>query len=496
MKKVIQIFTVVIVIMSVGCKKDFLETSSSNQVLNSVLVDSISKISLILDGAALDMFEYNLSGTNSGHDFFGQKALDLSNDLVGEDMIVNAQGIYQWFNADYQYVEWTRDQTNRRSDNAWFYYYNLIGKMNNLLDNIETAKGGTLEQKQTIKGQALGLRAYCYFYLINYFQQTYKGNESKPGVPIILSLSNQSLNKFGRNTVEEVYTQINKDLNDAETLLDGKVITDKTLMNYNIVEGFKARVALLQEKWADAAKFAQKAYAGYPLMTAAEYKNGFSRLSTPEWMWGSLIPAAQATVYASFFSHIDITNQGYAYFDGQKKIPKSLFDKIPSGDVRKTLFTSTGASATDPLYNQKKFRVQTKGSWAADYIYMRAGEMYLIEAEAYARLGQEPAARTAIKNLVKNKLTSYNVDALTGNDLLNEILFQRKIELWGEGFSMMDIKRLKTGLNRTTGAGNHGPQNLDPVIYTLPDANPLFLMRIPRRELETNGSLSLSDQNP
>src|SRR5450759_1802791 len=92
-------------------------------------------------------------------------------------------------------------------------------------------------------------------------------------------------------------------------------------------------------------------------------------------MWGSLIPASEATIYASFFSHIDIRTGGYAALGGQKKITKALYDFIPTGDVRKTVFTTPTStnltSSSDPGYNQKKFQVPVAGSWAADYLYMR-----------------------------------------------------------------------------------------------------------------------------
>jgi hypothetical protein len=140
--------------------------------------------------------------------------------------------------------------------------------------------------------------------------------------------------------------------------------------------------------------------------------------------------------------------------------------------------------------------VATAGNWAADYLYMRAAEMYLIEAEALARQGQDGPARTALETLVQQRFPAYSAAAFSGTALLNEILLQRRIELWGEGFSLIDIKRLKTGLNRPTGAGNHGSPNFNPAVYTLPDADPKFLMRIPRYEIDNNSLISDGDQNP
>ena len=61
---------------------------------------------------------------------------------------------------------------------------------------------------------------------------------------------------------------------------------------------------------------------------------------------------------------------------------------------------------------------------------------------------------------------------------------------------MIDIKRLKTGLNRLTGAGNHGSPSLDPIVYTMADADPRFILRLPKRELDNNTSMTPADQNP
>jgi hypothetical protein len=127
---------------------------------------------------------------------------------------------------------------------------------------------------------------------------------------------------------------------------------------------------------------------------------------------------------------------------------------------------------------------------------MRAAEMFLIEAEALARQGQDAAAITVLESLVKPRFAAYTASSLSGTALIDEILLQRRIELWGEGFSLFDIKRTKVGLNRPTGSGNHGAPNFNPIVLTLPDASPLFLMRIPQRELDNNPNMTPGDQNP
>jgi hypothetical protein len=255
---------------------------------------------------------------------------------------------------------------------------------------------------------------------------------------------------------------------------------------------------LQMEDWANAATYANKARTGYAPMTTGQYLAGFSSITNPEWMWGMQVINDQSTILASFFSHVDVTVFGYAQAGNQqKKITKALYDQIPASDVRKSVFTAPGAGGgTNPDYNQRKFRVADPSSWAADYLFMRAGEMYLIEAEALARQNQDPQARTVLETLVKARNAAYSAAGFSGAALVNEVLLQRRIELWGEGFSLLDIKRLKTGLNRPTGAGNHGAPNLNPNIVTMPDQDPRFLMKIPQREIDANESMTTADQNP
>jgi hypothetical protein len=493
MKNKLKIYLpLLLIVATIGCKKDYLETKPSNAVPEEVIFATTDAVASAMDGVYKALYPYAANGT-TGHDNFGQKAVDLASDLMGNDMVVHQQG-YNWFNRDYQYTEWQLpDATNRRPDIVWYYYYDIIKQVNKILVNLETATGPAAD-KESLKGQGLGLRAWAYYNLINLFQQTYKGNETKPGVPLY---AGPALDGAPRGTVQDVYTQIITDLTEAETLLTGKVMPTKAMMSVHTVQGLRARTALVMEDWATAATYANKARQGYSLMSAAQYQAGFSDITNPEWIWGSDISADQATIYASFYSHIDVATQGYAALGGQKKITKALYDQIPAGDVRKTVFRTPGTGTSSlPDYNQTKFHVPTPGSWAADYIYMRAGEMYLIEAEALARQGQEAPARNVLETEVKARNAAYSAASFSGAALLNEILLQRRIELWGEGFSLIDIKRLKTGLNRPTGPGNHGAPNYDPAVYTLPDGDPKFIMKLPKRELDNNANMTAADQNP
>lgn len=498
MKKILLYLLPLTVILATGCKKDYLDTKPSNGVTEGSILGTYNSITAALNGAYNEQFAFG-TGASTGHDNFGQRAYDLQIDLMGNDMVVHTQG-YGWFNTDYSLTAWQSAATGQQSDNAWYMYYDLIKQSNTILANVDGVGDATQAQKDAMKGEAYGMRAYCYYYLINLFQQTYKGNEAKPGVPLYTDA--KDLEDKGRGTVADVYTQIKADLAAAATLLNGKPRASKANMDYKTVQGFIARVALQMEDYPAAATAAAAAKAGYTLMVGAQLntRTAFSTSGNSEFMWGSTIPENLATIYASFFSHMDAINRsGYAALGGQKKITKWLYDQIPATDARKKWWTAPGSSSistTNPVYNQIKYSVPGAG-WAADYEYMTVAEMYLIEAEALARqTGKDAQAVTVLETLIKTRNPSYTATGLTGNALINEILLQRRIELWGAGFGLLDIKRLGQGLNRPTGPGNHGAPSFDPGVYTTAPQDYRFIMRIPQRELDNNTKMTPADQNP
>ncbi|NJE06657.1 hypothetical protein E3E36_11035, partial [Thermococcus sp. M36] len=179
--------------INIGCKKDYLDTKPSNAITPDQAYNSLIAVNSSQTSTYYSLFAFAGGNGNTGHDNFGQKAIDIANDLMGTDMVVYSAG-YGWFNADYQYTEWQQATATRRSDKAWSFYYDVIKQANLLLDNIANpanVAGATTADIERVKGEALGLRAWCYFNLINNFQQTYKGNESKPGVPIYITITTE-----------------------------------------------------------------------------------------------------------------------------------------------------------------------------------------------------------------------------------------------------------------------------------------------------------------
>lgn len=469
-----------IVLSTYSCSKEYLDVQPSNQVSAQTLFETVNGAQSVIDGVLRDM----RSQHNNNHDQFGVKAIDLAIDLMGEDMAVEK---FHWFGADYRFEN--HDAKGYRSDYVWTLYYRMIYNLNEVINHNDFLKAQPEAERQHIKAQAFVLRAYSYFQLIQLFQNTYNGSENAPGVPVYTEATTSG---NPRSTVQEVYNRIVDDLDQAIALFEGSNqprlhISHPTV---HVAKGLMARVTLVMQNWETAAEMAAGARTGYSVMTADEYALGFDNYTEQNWIWGLEINQEQSTTYGSWFSHVDWSIGGYCGAGlSRKMFSRALYNRMNDNDIRKLLVDTTfmkGGLRPD------KFSAGNDKGWNADYVMMRPEEMLLIEAEALVKLGKEQEAKALLTELHKNRMNNHEVIMATGTQLLEEIRFERRIELWGEGFALLDIKRLKKGLDRTD--SNH-----DPVVAQLMSLEPestRFNFKIPQKEIDSNPFISDFDQNP
>ena len=164
---------------------------------------------------------------------------------------------------------------------------------------------------------------------------------------------------------------------------------------------------------------------------------------------------------------------------------KDLFD---TNDIRSSLFSWDGLPGREGLLRYAKFKF--KANLIADIVFMRAAEMYLIEAEAEARQGvaNEPAAKAALLAIQSRAGVATTASANTGQALINEIMVERGKELYGEGFKFFDLLRTKTPVTRATGVGHWAIVNFQP-------GDNKLVLPLPQTELNANPVLK-GQQNP
>lgn len=431
----------------------------------------------IEDGQYAFMREYstNFDDTGGRHDDFGQKSIDLGTDLLSNDMV---QVVDHWFGNYYTYRGRTQVFSTTRI--IWNFYYKIIRNLNSVITQIDP----DIEDERFVhlRSRALALRAFCYFNLIRVYQYTYQGNESKPGIPLF---DGGEIAIGSRAEVSKVYDLILSDLETAIVGIEGYSRSEKGKIDKSVVAGIYARVLLeTGTDWSKCITMAQTAKAGGTLISGNEWvTSGFDEISSSGWLWGADIDAETSTIYASFFSHVATNNLGYAGLLGvYKSIDKRLYDAIPATDIRKTAFGS----------DYKNYKFEDATFFQGDYVYMRVAEMYLIEAEAKARSGDHSGAANVLFDLVKTRDTGYTKSSNTGQALIDEIILQRRIELWGEGFAWFDMKRTKTPLIRKYPDTNHPIFGRKDFAATANE----FLFQLPEKEIINNNDISPGDQNP
>ena len=480
-------FIALVFILS-SCQKDFLETAPTDKLSSDVMFESTQGAYLALNGMYRAFYAYH-----GNHDRFGHMATNLEMDLMGDDMVLHSAG-YGWFRRQYA-MEEHRNADAGVTFERWRVYYSLINNANIILLYVDDADGLPSE-KDNIKAQALAVRAFSYYQLAQMYAPAITLNPNAAGLPLYTEPTQEGV---GRSPLSAVYEQIRNDLTQSISYFGGSIAQmHKSHVSLPVAHGLLARTGLAMGDFQLALTHANHAIDLFPgsLFGPGQYvASSFNTHTASEWMWGSVINEEHATIFGSFMSHMDARTLSYAQLGLQKKISQALYDQIPDSDVRKALWIAPGEGSGALVdRNQMKFLLQTIGSWEADYVYMRLAEMYLIKAEAEARLNTGTPAQTLFA-LISQRDPEYTLSTNTGQALVDEIMLHRRIELWGEGFRFIDIKRTGAGLNRPAGA----PQNHDPslaVVMTLEPNSPVFVWKIPTSEIDANDYITQDDQNP
>lgn len=481
-----------VIISGTACKKEFLQTTPTDQVETGTAFSTTKNGWASLNGIHRTMYSQIFGVQAQG----GQSGNMLYMDILGDDMVFNTSSS-TWLLPEYRWIR-HRDATSSMLFYNYQFYYVIIGNANMILANIETAEGPEAD-KLAIKGQALAYRAWAYFQMVQLFGERYVpgAQNASLAVPLVLD---PKITPTPRSTVAEVYAQINTDINQAITDLANYKGVNKSHLNVNTAQGIKARIALVQGDWATAAASARAARTGYSLMSNTQYLAGFNNYDNPEWIWASRIQSDQTSYFYSFFAYMSANYSSTVIRTSPKSISSTLYNSISETDVRKRVWDPTGTNTSFPIptstsirapYMSRKFLVADPSLSIGDVPYMRAGEMYLVEAEALTRSGDNAGAAAALYPLAVNRDPSYVLSTNTGDALINEIMLQRRVELWGEGFRFYDLKRTNSPLNRN--GANHNASYANGVL-DVPAGDVRWQFLIPQDEI--NFSNGVVVQNP
>lgn len=503
MNKLIKLSLLSILLIGIGgCESDFLDEQPS-QFLNIEQLEEAAEVNPaiavgFIDGIYAYMVETFAAGSTS-HTDFGHKGFDIYSDMLTSDMALSVS-TYGWYRAAITEYQAPEDFTFNENFYGWRFYYTIIRSANTVIE----IQGGAdnvpeLEENKHILGQALALRAFAYYYLVQYFTDDYE-----PDAPVLPLLESAVAQGLPKAPMSDIYTLMESDLNASIDLLDTFSRSNKAQINKHVAKGILAYViASTREtsRMQEVATLTSEVMneGGATLMNQSEVLGGFNDVNTPGWLWGIDINQDLGIGLVSFWGQIDHFSYSYAWAGDFKTIDDDLFSQIPNDDIRKLQFKFSGHpqensgsnAAIYPLQPFYKFYAPERAIGGAqqvvnsDYVYMREAEMLLLNAEANAKAGNTGAAQTALSTLLSQRVpdASY-VNTLTGQDLLDEIYLQTRIELWGEGKTYQALKRNQRNMLRA------GSNHLSNIGLDIPHNDNKFSFEIPEREIQDNPNIN------
>lgn len=317
--------------------------------------------------------------------------------------------------------------------------YRVANRTNLILENIETFEG---ESKVNIIAEAKALRALAYFDIVNYFGKipTQSGDaNSSLGIAYVTTVDPNMLPE--RETVGVVYDKIVADLTDALAGINESNPVGR--LNKEGVAAILSRVYLYMGKnqlAVDAANMVTtKPASRSNLVDLWEDKN-------------------QDGLIFYVPNEVSVLNLGPGIAWGQGAslnnykpeftVDYDFFQLFSDDDIRKEAFIAQAKNGSSNFnIVRKALGRDGKTDGAVDIKILRASEVYLNKAEAYFRLGNETAARTALDEVRSRRYTSFT-GGETGDALWNAIKLERRLELAFEGHRFLDLKRWGLGVQR------------------------------------------------
>lgn len=495
-KRTLTLLTLGLVTLS-SCGKDFLDREPS-QIFSP---EQIQKAATWNDNVGpgylnsiIGAFYESNQTQDDRHNDFAQKALDINSDLLSGDMEMptTSRG---WFKdaaslqinpaiSTTNYQMWTFNYRAIRAANSFF---QSLGSDTDLSASIQGANRHAWGQAKVLRAAAL--LNLCHAYGKPYSEAT----KNTPTVPLY-TLSNNIEQAGAPATLEQLYQQILADLRVGRQAMEtagDAARTNKSKIDATVATGFLARAYLDLGRYQEAYDEARKIIdAGkYPLISATEIDaTGFNTVGISEVIWGVDITKETTGGLQSFWGHMDIYTYSYAWAGDSKVINERLQEQIPSYDLRAKWFNQEG-QPTGKFYTALGKVLAGDRTWLNDIFFMRSAEFYLIASEAAARKGDATESKRILKALLKERTAAAqlataesHVDGLTDTQLLDELYYQWRIELWGEGFSLQVLKRFQKPQIRTARSAQLTNQ-------TIPYDDPRLVLEIPQRERSNNHSI-------
>lgn len=403
------VFLLGLAALSLGSCKKFLDVQPVNQIGETEALTTEEKLQRALNGA------YSRLQVNEYYGFEWSNAVWLSDDNV----VPFSAGT-----TDLQFDGHAVLASSNTMDINWRAMYQAVNAANNVIDGAQSLQvaGFSDEERNNMVGQALFIRALVYFDLARTWG----------GVPLVLQPT-RGLNNTSypaRNTVAEVYAQVERDVLEAEAKLP--VSNNRIIASKAAATALKARLYLYQQKWAAAEQAATTVILNNAYSLVKPFERLITEKRTAEAIFELDYNATDGNALSSVFLPQAL---GGTYRIGPTAGLVNLLNNPAIGGSRSVL---VGVSGNAPYGN--KYRRVGAGRNDDNVIVIRLAEMYLIRAEARANQNKIGEGLADL-NAVRNRADVPDAAAATKEALLLLIENERRVEFAFEPHRWFDLIR-------------------------------------------------------
>ena len=438
-----QIILYIAIILATGCTKLIEVKAPVDQLVSSTIYQDSSTAQAAVYGLYSEM--YNAINSNAAGSVFGYRITTLP--ARSADELISVQNTFDNFYTN------SLVPTDFDVSEMWSMPYNFIYIANSVIEGVEGSPlSATL--KQQLMAEAKFARAFCHFYLVNYFGK----------IPLITTTKVSESNTAPAAEIKDVYAQIVKDLTDAR---DGLAADyhwsggDRTRVNNAAASAMLARVYLYLGEWSQAETEATKVISNTSLYTLLTDPGEVFLANSQEAIWQFYSNANGFTYEARQLVPTGVGVPTYA-------LNEHLYHAFEPDDLRKiNWIDSVNVLGTYYTY-PKKYRsiVNTNAEYET---VLRLGEQYLIRAEARARQEKVGEAQDDL-DAIRNRANLPPTVANDKSSLLLAIEHERQVELFCEwGHRWLDLKRTGRATAVLAPVKGAGWQSTD-VLYPIPQA--------------------------
>lgn len=474
-----------------GCIEETFPTSGITQ---EQLEASPEAVAATIWGMPGNMISLGMS-YSSQHYQWGYPAIMHALDVMTDDMVVQYANGYDWF------ASWSRAQRTLGEDYAvcqfvWNTFYGQILACNKAVGALDPeSEDATM---RFYYGTSLAYRAFIYLEAAQCYETlptAINSGVSAQGkdilgltIPIVTeNTTEKECRDNPRVSHADMVKFIENDLNTAISYLQGASSPSKTLPDLAVAYGIMARLYLWDAQYDNASKYAQLAISasGASPLTRDEWLSttqGFNDDSFSSWLFSLQLEPENSAVRTSIINWTSFCsneqNFGYAGAGAYTSIGASFYERMDNVDFRKLSYVAPEnsiLSGKEPFIDQEMadnyfdtyyaIKIRPGKGQVDDYEaacavsipLMRVEEMYFIDAEAKAHLNPEQG-NNALKDFMRTyRYGTYNNDASSEEDVVEEIIFQKRVEFWGEGRNFFDVKRLNMSVTRAYPGSNFNP---------------------------------------